>query len=348
MIHLSELRLQLPSFSLGPVTMQVERGEFFALMGPTGSGKTLLLETLAGLVRPDSGSIMLDGREIAGLPPEQRRMGLVYQDHALFPNLTVLENITYGQRYHRISRQEGRQHAGALMEMLDIASLAHRYPDTLSGGEKQRTALARALACRPATVLLDEPLSSLDPQFREGLRRNLQALHRNSGTLFFMVTHDFVDALSLAGRAAVIRKGRIEQIGPTAEIFHRPVNGFVADFVGMKNILPARFQKGCCLIGSLSIQIGPGRVPEGTGYAALRPEDIRVGTDSDYPPHWQVLQGVMASVVREGFTWLAAVDCGPIRFQARIEPRYLLEGLAREGGRVLLGFDPADLHFIRT
>ena len=146
MIEIRDLQLVLPSFSLGPLNLRVEPSSFFALMGPTGSGKTLLLEMIAGLVAPGSGAISVNGKNITRLPPEKRRMGLVYQDHALFPHLSVFDNIVYGQRYHRIGNGDGERYAHELMEMLDISSLAHRIPANLSGGEKQRTALARALA----------------------------------------------------------------------------------------------------------------------------------------------------------------------------------------------------------
>ena len=202
MIELRDLRVDLPGFHLGEITLTVGRGEFFALMGPTGSGKTLILESVAGLVRADGGSILLNGRDVTSLPPERRGVGLVYQDHALFPHMTVTRNITYGRRYHGMDKAEGLRLARELMEILGLTRVADRKPANLSGGERQRTALARALACRPSVLLLDEPLSSLDPQFREDVRRNLADLHASAGTTFLMVTHDFVDALTLAGRAA--------------------------------------------------------------------------------------------------------------------------------------------------
>jgi len=314
-------------------------------MGPTGSGKTLLLESLAGLVRPDSGTVVVDGRSITALPPEKRSMGLVYQDHALFPNLSVFDNIVYGQRYHGIDRHEGKRYAVELMDMLDISALADRYPENLSGGEKQRTALARALACKPAIVLLDEPLSSLDPQFREGLRRNLKRLHEATEAIFFMVTHDFVDALSLADRAAVIREGKIEQIGDTADIFHRPVTTFIADFVGMKNIFPATPDNGLRELTHAAVR-HRGVPFDGSGHIALRPEDISLAPDNTHPHTMAGLPGTVRTIVREGFTWLAVVACSGVEIVARIDQRSLLNGVIQEGRTVYVGLDPENMHYI--
>lgn len=345
MIEIRDLGLEFPGFVFGPVSLRVEAGSFFAIMGPTGSGKTLLLESLAGLLRPHRGGIFLGGRDITGLPPERRGMGLVYQDNALFPHMTVLENIVYGQRYHGIGEAEGGRLARELAEMLRITPLLDRKPAGLSGGEKQRTAIARALACKPGVVLLDEPLSSLDPQFREGLRQSLTQLHQATGAVFFMVTHDFVDALTLADHAAVIHKGRLEQTGPTLDIFQKPATVFIARFVGMENIFPATYADGRCRFAGLSLPLGPGQVRPGErGNAAIRPEDIVIAPGRDAPAHWVRLDGEVVAVDRVGFTWTASVQCGQARFLARLEHRLALDGQVRQGARVRLSFDPGSVH----
>lgn len=346
MIEISNLCLDLPGFALGPLSLRVASGSFFGLMGPTGSGKTLLLESLAGLIKTDHGTICIDNKDITNQPPERRGMGLVYQDNALFPHMSVLENITYGQRYNQVGREEGLQHALELMDMLSISDLANRRPETLSGGEKQRTALARALACWPDIVLLDEPLSSLDPQFREGLRRNLKLLHQKTGAIFFMVTHDFVDALTLTDSAAVIRNGIIEQNGATLDIFHRPATTFIADFVGMKNIFPARYGKETCTFANQSILAVDVSFSEKKGFAAIRPEDIQIVDGNGVMPGWAKLQGTIESVLREGFTWLAVVRCNDIPFTVRVEQRLLVNGLIRENNVVTLSFNPDSVHHI--
>lgn len=346
MICSNNLILELPDFTLGPLTLQVRQGAFFALMGPTGSGKTLLLESLAGLIRPHKGSIHLAGRNVDSLPPEERRIGLVYQDHSLFPHMSVLSNITYGQRYHHINRAQGMQYASELMDILELTHLAQRKPTTLSGGEKQRTSLARALACKPDIVLLDEPLSSLDPQFREGLRQHLKELHAASGATFFMVTHDFMDALTLADTAAVIRHGRIEQDGTTSDIFHRPATTFIADFVGMKNVFPATFHQGECSFSGLKFTLRPDQPTQGSGHLALRPEDLHIALNGDFPREWLRVQGKVESISRVGFTWLAKVSTEQASFTAQLEHRLALDGSIEPGSGIVLAFDPEIVHCI--
>lgn len=344
MIDVNELRINLGTFTLGPISLQIKTGAFFTLMGPTGSGKTLLLESLAGLLQADSGSISIDQYNITNASPEQRNIGLVYQDNCLFPHLSVFENIIYGQRYNGIDKRKGRNYACELMEMLSITPLKERKPSKLSGGEKQRVSLARALACRPKIVLLDEPLSSLDPQFREGLRKNLKELHQNSGTTFFMVTHDFVDALTLADSAAVIHKGCIEQCGSTLDIFHRPATAFIADFVGMKNIFPSRYENQTCTFSGLQIPVHDLIKNKSRGYAALRPEDIHIGPESDEEHEAIVLKGTVTTLSRDGFTWIAVIRCNGADFTARLEPRQAIHGKVKEGDRITFSFHPASLH----
>lgn len=347
MIDLRGVQHDFPRFSLGPISLQVDRGAFFALMGPTGSGKTLLLESLAGLLVPHSGKIFLSGNDITATPPEKRNVGLVYQDHALFPHMNVLENIMFGQRYHVSTVSDGEAYAYELMKMLDIAKHAKRSPRHLSGGEKQRVALARALAFRPDIVLLDEPLSALDPHFREGLRRHLKEVHQNTETTFFMVTHDFVDALALADSAAVIHEGKILQSGSTLDIFHRPATPFIAEFVGMKNTVPACYSHGLCSAGAVSFSLTESYgSPSSTGYMALRPEDMHLSAVNDFPAHWVVLTGEIVSVSRSGFSWFAEVSCGSLTVTAHLEQRQALNGMGKAGVAVTLGFDPAVVHHI--
>ena len=343
MIRVSGLGLRFAGFSLEDVSFRVAPGEFFALMGPTGSGKTLVLESVAGLVARQTGSISVAGQDVGGLPPERRRVSLVYQDNALFPHLTVLENVMYGQRYHGIREDEGKREALALLDRLGLSRLASRRPARLSGGEKQRVSLARALACRPDVVLLDEPLSSLDPQFRDDLRGELKTLHRQSGLTFLMVTHDFVDALTLADRAAVIRAGRLEQVGPVGEVFRQPATTFVAAFVGMRNIFPLG-PNGLCRLDdrtAFAVPGGPGR-----GSVALRPEDVFVSREGAFPAGWVSLPGRLTAVRHEGFSWFAEVACGRSTFTAALDRQFLAAGTPEPGTPVQLGFAQESLHVI--
>ena len=344
MIRLKDLYMDLPGFTLDHINLHVRPGEFFALMGSTGSGKTLVLETVAGLTKLDGGTVEIGGRDMTRLPPEQRNVSLVYQDHALFPHLTVLQNVMYGQRYHGIDPAEGRREAHELLGMLGLASKEKRRPAKLSGGEKQRTALARALACRPDVILLDEPLSSLDPQFRGELRRTLKEIHETTKATFLMVTHDFVDALTMADRAAVIKEGVIRQEDTVANIFRRPASPMVAAFVGMTNILPASYAGKSCSFCSTTFEGLPDLPGWGTGFAALRPEDAIVGTEGEFPDDWCVLKGTVERVEREGFTWTATVACGGQTLTAMVDRHMVLGRTLDTGSQVTVGFDRAHLH----
>ncbi len=339
MIRLKNLYMALPGFTLDHINLHVRPGEFFALMGSTGSGKTLVIETVAGLTNLDGGTVELDGRDITELPPEERNISLVYQDHALFPHLTVLENVMYGQRYHGIGKEEGRKEARALLDTLGLCRVENRKPTNLSGGEKQRTALARALACRPNVVLLDEPLSSLDPQFRGELRHTLKDVHEQSGATFIMVTHDFTDALTLAERAAVIKDGSLHQQDTVKSIFRRPATPFVASFVGMSNVLPVEYARKACALSAL-----PSLPNWGTGYAAIRPEDVVVGMRTDFPTDWCVLEGTVERLEREGFTWTATVQCGEEILTAIVDRHMVLNRNLESGSSVAVGFDAKHLH----
>ncbi|MFV9646380.1 MAG: ABC transporter ATP-binding protein, partial [Desulfobacterales bacterium] len=254
MIRIKNLSVKLPGFSLHNIDLTVEKGEFFTLLGPTGAGKTVVLESVIGLIPVEKGRIYINNKEVTGLPPEKRDIGIVYQDYALFPHLTVYKNITYGLRYHPINGKEPGKKLSFIIDRLSLVPLLERSVINLSGGEKQRVALARALAIEPSVLLLDEPLSALDPNFREDTREILKRLHVETGITILMVTHDFTEAHFLAQRTAVINNGRIEQIGSIAEVFHKPSTPFVAGFVGMKNIFPAIFNGNKAQIGELAIK----------------------------------------------------------------------------------------------
>lgn len=236
MIELSDLSIRLPDFDVDRVSLAIDAGEFFVILGPTGAGKSLILEAIAGLVPVTSGTIRLHGKEITHLPPEKRDLAIVYQDGALFPHLTVEENIAFGLRYTQKKVTHPRRHVHDLMDRLGIGHLQKKHPATLSGGEKQRAALARALAVTPQLLLLDEPLSALDPATRNDIAALLRDLHRETQMTCLMVTHDFAEARHLGHAMAVIRNGRIEQTGPVPTLFHHPATPFVARFLGVGGI----------------------------------------------------------------------------------------------------------------
>lgn len=239
MLRLKDVTLALGSFKLSNISLHVEQGTYLVLLGPTGTGKTVLLETIAGMHRVDSGSIFIDGKEVTNLPPEKRRLGVVYQDYALFPHMRVHENIAFGLRLRKQPKDLIRQSITKIADFLEISSLLDRRPQRLSGGEKQRVALARALVLQPCVLLLDEPLSALDRYSRDRLRRELKRIHREIGVTIFHITHDLNEAFFLADKIAVMKNGRILQQGNPVQVLDRPHNRAVAELIGIKNFLEA-------------------------------------------------------------------------------------------------------------
>ncbi len=341
MIQLDELTVCLPGFTVQNISLQVAAGEFFALLGPTGSGKTVILEAIAGLVKVTQGKIRVDGRDLTHLPPERRRIGIVYQDYALFPHLTVMENICFGLRYHGVDMVEGKQRIDHLIELLGLQRIVQRRPLHLSGGEKQRVCLARALSVNPQVLLLDEPLSALDPNFRDEIRRALKDLHRELGITFMMVTHDFNEALCLADRVGIIREGVMEQIGSTEEVFDQPATPFVANFVGMKNIFEGNFAHGLAEFGGLSC---PLPTTDSGRYLALRPEDILLAKTSLTDADCQVFTGEIAKIVPLGFVHEICVRCQEAEFITYLDRKNLFKNGFEVGDAVMLGFDPVAAH----
>ncbi len=343
MIRIKDLHIRLPDFSLENVSLDIPAGEFFVLMGPTGSGKTLLLEAIAGLMKTSRGRIFIDGREATGQPPEKRGIGIVYQDQALFPHLTVAQNIAYGLRYHRINRERTRKNITELVSLLNLEHLLDRLPVNLSGGEKQRVALARALAVQPGVLLLDEPLSALDPNFRDEVRQALKALHTSTGATFLMVSHDFSDALSLADRAAVINRGKIEQVGQVDDIFRKPVSAFTADFVGMKNIFKARFNGEQVSLGDLAIKLdkAPGN---GQGHIAIRPEEIEVSKKASWNNTDNVFQGRIVGIFDQGFTYEVHIQAGRMVFKSLVTKKDLFQLALQEGQEIFVAFKASAVH----
>ncbi len=244
------------------VSVAIRPGEFFAMLGPSGSGKTTCLRLIAGFERPTGGEVRIFGAPMSGVPPWNRAVNTVFQDYALFPHLDVVENVAYGLMIRGEGRAARRKAAEAALEMVRLPGYGGRKPSELSGGQRQRVALARALVMQPRVLLLDEPLGALDLKLREEMQEELKALQRQVGVTFVFVTHDQGEALSMADRVAVFNRGRIEQVGAPDEIYHRPANPFVADFVGGSNVLPPS------LTESLTGRAAP---------ASLRPEKIRLG-----------------------------------------------------------------------
>ncbi|WAJ28174.1 ABC transporter ATP-binding protein [Antarcticirhabdus aurantiaca] len=250
-----------PVTALDGIDLDVRPGEFFAMLGPSGSGKTTCLRLVAGFEQPSSGRVAIFGEDVTGVPPYRRAVNTVFQDYALFPHFDVRDNVAYPLMLRKVSKAERHAAAEAALEMVRLSGYGARRPAQLSGGQRQRVALARAIVARPKVLLLDEPLGALDLKLRESMQEELKSLQRALGLTFVFVTHDQGEALSMADRIAVFSAGRIEQVGSPEDVYRRPANRFVADFVGSANILP------------------PGLVARLAGerrWASLRPEDVRL------------------------------------------------------------------------
>jgi putative spermidine/putrescine transport system ATP-binding protein len=266
------------------VSLSVAEGEFLTLLGPSGSGKTTVLMCVAGFVAPDAGRILLGGRDITALPPERRDFGMVFQGYALFPHMTVAENVAFPLRVRRLGAAEREAKVRAALDLVQLSALAERRPAQLSGGQQQRVALARALVFDPALLLLDEPLSALDRKLRAELQEELKALHRRVGRSFVNVTHDQEEALSLSDRIAILDRGRLVQAGTPSALYERPRTRFVAEFLGTSNFL--RGEVSGLAPGGVTLAVGGMRIvqavppgadpprPGSTLLLSVRPERI--------------------------------------------------------------------------
>jgi putative spermidine/putrescine transport system ATP-binding protein len=219
------------------IDLEIAHGEFFTMLGPSGSGKTTTLRMIAGFELPDSGTVELDGRDVASLPPYDREVNTVFQDYALFPHMSVAENIEYGMRVRKVGKEERASRRDSALEMVRLEGYGDRKTSELSGGQRQRVALARAIVNRPRVLLLDEPLGALDLKLREQMQVELKQIQNEVGITFVYVTHDQEEALTMSNRIAIFNEGRIEQVGTPEDVYERPANHFVAGFVGVSNLL---------------------------------------------------------------------------------------------------------------
>jgi putative spermidine/putrescine transport system ATP-binding protein/spermidine/putrescine transport system ATP-binding protein len=274
--------------ALHQASLQVGRGELMTLLGPSGCGKTTLLNLVAGFLMPDSGAIAIDGRSVTELPTYRREIGMMFQNYALFPHMTVASNVGYGLRMRRIAKPEIARRVAAALDLVKLAGLEDRKPRHLSGGQQQRVALARALVVRPKVLLLDEPFSALDRNLRASMQVELKEIQRRLGVTTIFVTHDQSEALSLSDRIAVIAQGRIRQLGTPDDIYRRPVDRFVASFVGDVNVLRARLDRvdgatAAVALGPVRVMVSArtldGALPGAIVDLFVRPEDLCVAAD---------------------------------------------------------------------
>jgi putative spermidine/putrescine transport system ATP-binding protein len=264
--------------ALDGMSLEIAPGELVALLGPSGCGKTTALRIVAGFETADTGEVLIDGRDVSGVPAAKRDMGMVFQSYSLFPNMSALDNVGFGLRMRKASGTVRRQKAGELLEMVGLSAQSGQFPHQLSGGQQQRVALARALAIEPRVLLLDEPLSALDAKVRLQLREQIRTLQQRLGTTTLFVTHDQEEALSMADRVGVMRAGKLEQVAAPDELYDRPATAFVAEFVGTMNRLPGSLGsdgRSVTVLGAV-VPVQDGGPSSGPVAVLVRPENLTV------------------------------------------------------------------------
>lgn len=317
--------------AVSEVTLDIEKGECFSLLGPSGCGKTTLLRMAAGFERPDSGRILLNGKDITALPPDRRPVNTVFQNYALFPHLSIRDNIGFGPKIAKRPKAEIAREVDRMLELVDLAAHADKKPAQLSGGQKQRVAIARALINQPEVLLLDEPLAALDLKLRQRLLVELDAIHDEVGITFVYVTHDQSEAMSFSDRIAVMNRGGIEQVGPPREIYETPRSSFVAAFIGDTNFLDGKITgpiDGRCSrcevegLGIIAIRHDKPVKPGGKAHLSLRPEKLMVSRGKPAAaPLENLVPGTVEDVIYFGSHTRYGVRCGGWRLWAEVQHR---------------------------
>jgi spermidine/putrescine transport system ATP-binding protein len=339
------------------VDLELSGGEFFTLLGPSGCGKTTTLRMIAGFERPSEGTIRIDGADVAQLPAHKRPTNTVFQSYALFPHLNVEDNVAFGLRRKRVTKEEIRRRVAAELERVGLATEAKRRPAQLSGGQQQRVALARALVNLPKVLLLDEPLGALDLKLRKGLQIELKGIQREVGITFVYVTHDQEEALTMSDRIAVMNRGRVEQVADPEDVYERPATTFVAGFIGVSNLMPAVVDgpDRVRLDHGPSVDVRADGLAQGERcHAVVRPEKLRIetfeagkGPASNGTPR---VEGTVESSLYLGTATQIVVDLGEgVRMTVLVpnaseEERQRLPG---GGARVALSWDPEHMHVVR-
>lgn len=276
-IELSGIKKAWEDFKLEINDLRVKDGEFLTLLGPSGCGKTTTLRIIAGFEKPDSGEILFDGKSVNELPPYERGIGIVFQDYALFPHMSVFKNVAFGLEMRRLPKAEIERRVKWALELVGLKGFENRYPEQLSGGQQQRVALARALVVEPQVLLLDEPLSNLDAKIRERLRGEIRRIQRELGITTIYVTHDQEEAMAISDRIAVMNVGKLEQVGSPLELYYRPKTEFVARFLGLSNILELEARNGVACAGKLCFPVER----EGRVRIFFRPESVVIESGDD-------------------------------------------------------------------
>ncbi len=346
MIAIKNLKVNLGDFLLQSINLDIKPGEYFIILGPTGAGKTVLLEAIAGLYPVLEGEVWIGDREITGLSPEKRGIGIVYQDQALFPHLSVEENIAFGLKMRKHPKDEIRSKIDAIAEIVGISHLLKRSPATLSGGEKQKVALARALVTEPEVLLLDEPLSALDPETRERMQGELREMHRKVMVTIIHVTHDFEEAIALGHRVAVLNDGCIAQVGTPEEFLRQPSSEFVARFALSRNIFSGRVvrtEDGCALIDIGGVKLRATTESKGEVRLSLRPEDILISKEPLQSTARNCFEGVVSQIADRGSVIYITVTLPP-DFICVITRQAFDELELRKGVEVWITFKASAIH----
>ncbi len=317
------------------ISLDIDQGEFLTILGASGSGKTTLLRLVAGFQRPDEGEIWMAGERLDTLPPHQRRVNTVFQHYALFPHLSVFENVAYGLRVQRVNRGEIPGRVQDALAMVKMTEFAGRSPSQLSGGQQQRIALARALVNRPKLLLLDEPLSALDANLRRQMQLELKSLQRGVGISFLFVTHDQEEAMALSDRIALLRAGELEQVATPREIYSCPASAYTAQFIGQTNLLRGRIERGWARCGSLAWRCAGAATGDGPATFSLRPENVRLRADAGGALTFEGHRSRSDSEIEPSAPDDSVRFAGTIRHQVFGGATDLLE-VACPGGQVLL------------
>ena len=346
MLEVKDLCVQMGNFFLKNINFDVKDGEYFVLLGPTGSGKTVLLESIAGLHAVTSGQVWINGKDVTDLNLEKRRIGFAYQDYALYPHLPVRDNISFGLMWRNKKRQEIEKAIDSVVELLGIADLLEKRPWSLSGGQSQKIALARAIAIRPDLLLLDEPLSAVDSETKEDYERELKELHNHLKLTTIHVTHNFEEATAMGDRIAVIMDGQILQIGTPEQIFRQPNSEQVARFLMTRNIFDGEVtdsSDGQKVFSVEGTKLTVVTTRQGRVHASIRPEDILISREPLHSNALNSLQGTITRIVDRGSVIYIKVNVPP-EFTCLILRRLLKEMGLREKERVFITFEASDVN----
>jgi spermidine/putrescine transport system ATP-binding protein len=340
------------------LSLSLGEGEFFTLLGPSGCGKTTTLRMVAGFEEPTAGRILIDGEDVAGLPPFRRPTNTVFQSYALFPHLSVKDNVAFGLRRKKVGGAEVERRVTAELDRVGLAGEANRRPNQLSGGQQQRVALARALVNLPKVLLLDEPLGALDLKLRKGLQLELKRIQRDVGITFVYVTHDQEEALTMSDRIAVMNRGRVEQVGTPEDVYERPTTTFVAGFIGVSNLMPAKVLSASGGRGTVALDTGieleaavDGIAPGERCHAVVRPEKLLISHAGEAPAGDQpTVEGIVDSSVFLGTsTQLVVQLAGDVQMTVLVPNASEAERSRLPGGGapVALSWAPEHMHLVR-